>query len=176
LVLKSSKASQLEANSSTFRDGFYAGLLLAVAAGTYLFQLWQPERQVKLHSQHLVSAFKERDKEALEGFIDLEYQDQWGHDRAQLVSRLDKVLRYTRDLQIQTQGAWVEISRDRGEWHARITVEGEPSEVNTLIAQHVNAVSEPFELQWRRRSWKPWDWKLVRVTNTEFQLPAGMPF
>ena len=163
-------------NSSTFRNAFYAGLLLAVAAGTYLFQLWQPERQVKLHTRHLIAALEGRDRDAFAEFIAAEYRDQWEHDRTQLVSRLERVLRYTRDLQIQPHSAWVEISDDRGEWHARITIEGEASEVNTLIAQHVNPVAEPFTLQWQRRSWKPWDWKLVGVTNPEFQLPAGMPF
>lgn len=150
--------------------------MLAVALSVYLIQLWQPERQVQLHSLHLVAALEAQDWEEVAELIDAEYADQWGHDRPLLVSRIRAMLRYTQDLRIQAHGAWVELSDSGGEWHARITADGEENEVNAIIEQHVNAVAEPFELQWRHRSWKPWDWKLVRVTNAEFQLPAGMPF
>ena len=160
----------------SFRNGLYAGALLMVAAAAYLFQLWQPERQVKLHSLHLITALEERDWNATAEFLDVEYEDQWGHDRTRVLERLGGVMSYTRDLRVRAQSAWVECSADEGEWHARIIVEGEESEVNTVVAQYVNAVVEPFVLQWRRRSWKPWDWKLVGVTNPEFQLPPGMPF
>ena len=162
--------------NETFRNGFYAGALLAVAVGVYLFQLWQAERQVSLHSLHLVTAIEERDVEAIGEFLAPEYRDQWDHDRASLLSRLGTVLRYTRDLDVQANVAWVEVNGDEGSWHAKITIEGAETEVNTMIKQHMNAVAEPFQLQWRRQSWKPWDWQLVRVTNSEFKLPAGTPF
>ena len=160
----------------SFRNGFYAGAVLTLAAAAYLFQLWQPERQVKLHSLHLVHALEERDWDATAGFLDPDYRDQWGHDRTQVLERLRAVMHYARNLRLRANPSWVELSADQGEWHARITVEGDEGEVNTMIEQHVNAVAEPFVLQWRRRSWKPWDWKLVRVSNSEFQLPAGLPF
>jgi len=34
------------------------------------------------------------------------------------------------------------------------------------------SLGAPFELQWRRISGKPWDWKLIRVSNPELQLPS----
>ena len=163
-------------SNQTFRNGFYAGALLAVAAGVYLFQLWQPERQVALHSQHLLAALEERDVEAIAEFVDPAYQDQWKHDRRLLLSRLGAVLRYARDLDLQVNSAWVELNGDEAAWHARIIVDGGEHDVDALIEQHVNAVAEPFKLQWRRQSWKPWDWKLVSVTNSEFEPPSGMPF
>ena len=162
--------------NSTFRNGFYAGALLAVAAGVYLFQLWQPERQVSLHSIHLVEALEERDLDAVASFLNAGYQDQWGHDRASLLSRLGTVLRYARDLDVQANGAWVELNGNEAAWYAKITVQGGEGEVNAIIENHVNPVVEPFKLQWRRESWKPWDWTLVGVTNSEFQLPPGTPW
>ena len=162
--------------NQTFRNGFYAGALLAVAAGVYLFQLWLPERQVALHTQHLIEALEERDVQAVGEFVDPTYKDQWGHDRELLLSRLGAVLRYARDLDLQLNGAWTELNGDEAFWNARITVVGGEHEVDALIEQRVNAVAEPFRLQWRRQSWKPWDWKLVGVTNSEFELPPGMPF
>jgi hypothetical protein len=36
----------------------------------------------------------------------------------------------------------------------------------------VNKLPSPFELEWRRLSGKPWDWKLVGVSNPACQIPA----
>ena len=33
------------------------------------------------------------------------------------------------------------------------------------------ATAAPFELEWRRQSAKPWDWKLVRVSNASLEIP-----
>ena len=39
----------------SFRIGFYAGLIVAVIWGIYLVRLWQGQRQVELHSVHLLA-------------------------------------------------------------------------------------------------------------------------
>jgi hypothetical protein len=40
------------------------------------------------------------------------------------------------------------------------------------IKHRVNSLSAPFQLQWRRQSSKPWDWKLVRVSNRELKIDS----
>jgi Na+/H+-dicarboxylate symporter len=52
-----------------FRNGFYAGALVAVIAGIYLFQLWQPDRQVHLHSVHLATALEQKEWDDVSGFL-----------------------------------------------------------------------------------------------------------
>ena len=42
-----------------------------------------------------------------------------------------------------------------------------------MMNERQNSLSTPFELQWRHVSGKPWDWKLVRVSNPELEIPAG---
>jgi hypothetical protein len=32
---------------------------------------------------------------------------------------------------------------------------------------------EPFTFDWQQRSWKPWDWVLVRMEHRELQIPDG---
>jgi hypothetical protein len=56
---------------------------------------------------------------------------------------------------------------------ARISVEGDDSEVMAEIKQRINSLTTPFKLQWRRQSAKPWDWKLVHVSNRELQIPGA---
>lgn len=157
----------------SFRNGFYAGLLVAFGLGLYLFQLWQPERQLRLHSAHLLEALEQSDWEDAKSFIAETYQDQWGHDRALALSRLREVLQYTRELQIDAQETGFGLSAEEGTWSARIRIEAEPNEVTIYLKERVNVVEEPFELSWRRQSWKPWDWKLTRVSNSAIELPTG---
>jgi hypothetical protein len=46
--------------SVNFRNGFYAGFLVAAIAGIWLATLWQPERQIRLHTAHLFSRSRRR--------------------------------------------------------------------------------------------------------------------
>ena len=158
--------------SVTFRNAFYAGAAAAVALGLYLFWLWQPERQVRLHSEHLLEAVEDRDWEELASFIDNSYQDEWGNDRPLLLSRLRDILRYTRNLRIQTIGAGVsQMTADEADWNARVTVEADDNELTAFIKARVNGLETPFVFQWRHASGKPWDWKLMRVSNDALELP-----
>ena len=54
---------------------------------------------------------------------------------------------------------------------AKISVDGDNSEIMALIKERVNPLGSPFELEWHRKSAKPWDWKLVRVSNAELTIP-----
>lgn len=154
------------------RNQLYALAITAVAVGIYLFQLWTPERQVELHSGNLLAAIAENDAPALRDFLADSYQDDWGHDKGAVLSRLRQVVPYaTRGGQLVPLGAVVRADSTEGEWRARITIEADANELTAPLIGHVNAVREPFVLQWRRQSWKPWDWQLVRVSNPGFELP-----
>ena len=38
------------------------------------------------------------------------------------------------------------------------------------VIERVNRLTKPFELHWRHESWRPWDWKLVQVSNPALEL------
>lgn len=155
----------------SFRTGLYIGLVVAVGLGLYLFQLWEAGHQVRLHSEHLLRALEKKQWSKVENFLDPAYADQWEHDRATVVTRLRQVLPYARNLRIHAREVIVRAAEGEGDWRARVTLEAEPNEVSTFIQQRVNTLDAPFELRWRRVSKKPWDWKLVRVTNPALRLP-----
>ncbi len=160
----------------SFRNGFYAGLLMAIVAGIYLLQLWQPERQIELHSLHLLRAIERNDAGAIGDFIDSDYKDQWQHDRPLLLARLRAVLRYTRNLHLKPREPLVVPTSSGPEWRARITASGDENEVMRMITDRINPLNEPFRLQWRKQSWKPWEWKLVHASNEALDLPADVGF
>ena len=155
-------------------NAFYAAALTAVAAGVYLFQLWSAERQIELHSLHLLEALEENDASGISDFVAETYQDDWGHDKALLLERLRQIAPSGRDGRLVVRDAAAQANGGEGEWRARITIETDANELTAPMIERVNSVPEPFVLRWRRESWKPWDWKLARVSNPSFELPREL--
>lgn len=160
----------------SFRTGLFVGLVAAIAVGLYLFQLWDAGNQVRLHSEHLLVALEKKQWSTVNDFLDPTYADQWGHDRALVLSRLQQVLPYAKNLQIHAREVIAQATDGAGDWRARITLEAEPNEVSAFILSRVNPLQEPFTLTWRRASGKPWDWQLVRVTNPALELSNADAF
>jgi hypothetical protein len=158
----------------TFRSGFYLGLALAIAVGLYLARLWTAERQVQLHTQHLMQCLEGRNWTKFTSFLADEYKDQWGQDRTLVLQRSRALFGYLRGVRITATGADVQAGGRAGFWRARIAIEGaENSELASMVKERVNRLNSPFTLDWRQVSWKPWDWKLVRVSNDALELPQG---
>jgi hypothetical protein len=158
--------------SFTFRDGFIGGAILALGLGIYLVWLCQPDHQVQLHTDHFIRAVEERDWTAMQNAIAADYSDDWGDNRERLLERMREVLQFTRNMRVHSIAPNISVEGPSGSWSARIEVEGDDSEVMTEIKQRINSLTTPFKLQWHRQSAKPWDWKLVHVSNRELQIPG----
>jgi hypothetical protein len=152
-----------------FRHGLYAGLLLAAIVGIFLARLWQPERQVQLHTAHLLAQIEKKNWSGVAAFIGDGYQDRWGHDRPGLLERLRQVFRFVGNPQITATDVGIRADSAKGRWRARITIKG-AGEFAPVIEERVNSLTAPFELEWRRGSSKPWDWRLVRVENAALEI------
>lgn len=155
--------------SISFRGGFLVGLALALCIGLYLVWLWRPARQVSRHMEH---AIEHKDWAAAGNFIGSDYQDQWGDDRALVLERLREGFRYVRGPRIIAANPNVQVETRRAVWTSRVTVYSIDDNVMQLLDERVNSLPAPFELEWHRLSGKPWDWKLVRVSNSAFEIPA----
>jgi hypothetical protein len=159
----------------SWRTGFYAGVGLTLLTGLFLVWLWQPERQVDRHTEHLLRKLEQKNWAAAADFIANEYKDQWGDDRSLVLARTQEVFQYVHGIKIQAlEPVTVTTDGRRGTWKARIVFTGNAGdEGTTLLKERVNSLSTPFELKWRQMSGKPWDWKLVYVGNSELQIPAA---
>ena len=156
-----------------FRFGYLTGLLLALLLGFYLIQLWQPRNQIRLHNQHFLQALEARDWSDVAAVVDPTYLDQWGQDRTLVLERVREVLRLLRKLRVENHERSIRVAGATGIWVGRILLHADESEFSPGITQRVNKLEEPFEFRWRRASWKPWDWKLVRASNAALELPAN---
>lgn len=154
----------------SFRTGFYAGLVIAVIWGIYLARLWQGQRQVELHSIHLLAAVEKHDWKAVGEFVGSDYRDQWGNDRALLLERLREVFRALPNARIEFNVVSVRTGKGRGSWTARITLNS-TGEFADYFQKQVNSLESPFEFEWQRGATWPWDWKLVAVRNPALEIP-----
>ena len=158
----------------SLRGGFCGGLVLALCIGLFLIWLWRPEHQVRLHTENFFHAIDHRNWEAVADFVGNDYQDQWGDDKTRLLERMREGFRWVRGSRILAPNPAVQIETQRATWIGKITVYSSDDGVMELLDERVNKLPTPFELEWHRLSGKPWDWKLVRVSNSTFELPAEM--
>jgi hypothetical protein len=84
--------------------------------------------------------------------------------------------RWVRDSTITAPDAMVRVETPRGFWSGKINVYSNDDGVMQLLDERVNRLPAPFELEWHHVSGKPWDWKLVRVSNPVFQIPADVSY
>ena len=158
----------------TFRGGFFGGLALALCIGLYLIWLWRPQHQVRLHTENFFHAIDGRNWETVADFIGSDYHDQWGDDRARVLERMREGFRWIRGSRIMASGPAVQIETRRAIWIGKIALYSSDDGVMEVLDQRVNKLPTPFELEWRRLSGKPWDWQLVSVSNSGFEIPADM--
>jgi hypothetical protein len=157
----------------SFRNGFYAGLIVAVIWGLYLGRLWQPSRQVELHNVHLLAQIENKNWKAVGQFIDSDYRDRWGNDRALLLDRLRDVFRALSNPRIDFTGATMRFDDGHGHWSAKINLKAS-GEFADFIEGRVNSIDSPFEFEWHRGTTWPWDWKLVAVKNAALEIPEAV--
>jgi hypothetical protein len=161
--------------TSWWRNGFYTGTGLALVIGLFLLWLWQPERQVNRHTEHLLRTLEQKNWAAAGDFIGVDYKDQWGDDRSLVLARTQEVFRSLRGIKVHAvDPVVVSTEKQRGIWRGRIVFSGGAGDEETvLLKEQVNSLSTPFQLEWRQMSAKPWDWKLVYVSNPGLEIPAG---
>jgi len=158
----------------SFRAGFSGGLAVVLCIGAYLMWLWRPEHQVRLHAQNFFRAIEHRNWDVVADFINDDYHDQWGDDRARVLERMREGFRWVRGARIITSNPTLQVETRRAVWAGKVMLYSTDDGVMELLDERVNKLPTPFELEWHRLSGKPWDWKLVRVSNSAFEIPADI--
>jgi len=138
--------------------------------------LWQPERQVLLHQDHLLDAAEIRNWKRFDQFIANNYADRWGHDKAFLVRESSEVLRQFFGLTIKRDRVECRVQGDRATVLDHLKLEGKGTPIAVLAASTVNELQEPFSFEWKRQSWKPWDWVLISADQPQLNLDRTEAF
>jgi len=140
----------------------------------YSARLWQPERQVRLHTAHLLKAVEGRQWKKVDSFVADNYSDRWKHDKTFVLRASNEVFSQFLFLTIHGETLQCEISGSTGVTHDRVKISGSGGPLSELVVQEVNRLQQPFVFTWERRSWKPWDWQLTRFDQPELAIPQGL--
>ena len=143
---------------------------LFVAWTLYCLWLWQPERQVLKHHEHFIKAAENRNWRRVEAFIDARYSDRWGHDKAFLLRESREILRQFFALSIESTVGSCEVIGDTATVPATLKIAGTGTAITEYAKNEVNALREPFVFEWKRQSWKPWVWTLMRVDQPQLRM------
>ena len=149
--------------------------IAAVAASTiWLIQLWQPARQVELHTLNLLQRASARDWTTVERMMSPDYRDAWGHDRATSIDQARLLFSHFFALHIAATGP-LQISGGSGERSASgpLGVFGSGSPVAHAVMDEVRSVREPFEFRWQKSGGWPWAWLLVEFRHKDLAGRRG---
>jgi len=140
-----------------------AAALLALAL--FLLWLWKPERQVRLHTSHFLKNVERRNWDSARKFLAEDYTDRWDHTAESAMVDAREAFRQFLFLTVENRTDSCEMAGDRATARTVVKVSGNGGPVAQLVMERVNTLSGPFTFDWRKASWKPWDWQLVRVDH-----------
>jgi hypothetical protein len=150
--------------------------LLLAAITLYLLWLWQPERQVRLHTTHFLKNVERRNWDKASLFIAANYTDRWGHDKEFVLRDSGEVLRQFLFLTIENKTLACELNGGSAITRTVLKISGSGGPLAELVMRRVNTLREPFVFEWRRQSRAPWDWQLTRVDQPELDIGAAELF
>jgi hypothetical protein len=150
-----------------------AALALAGLA-VFLVILWSPERQVRLHQEHLLGAISDKNWARFAAFIGEDYSDRWGHDKAFVTQAAHEAFSQFFALEASMENPVLTVRDGNGEVSARVVAKGSGGPLAQMVVEKLQELREPFAFHWQKRSWKPWDWKLVRIDHPTLEVPAEL--
>lgn len=144
------------------------------ALGIWLAWLWQPERQVRLHSETLIRSVERRNWRKVETLLADKYTDRWEHDKGFVVGALRQVFQQFIFLDIQHE--IVAADAISGRATANVKISGQGGALAQIVMTKVNALGPPFTFTWEKRSGWPWDWQLVAVDHPTLEPRVDSTF
>lgn len=148
--------------------------LLLLGLAVFLFVLWSPERQVRLHQEHLLAAVSDKKWARVASFIAEDYSDRWGHDKAFVVRAAGEVFAQFFALELSMQDPVLSAHDGNGEVSARLIAKGSGSPFAQMAIDTLQGLPEPFTFRWQKRSWKPWDWSLTHIDHPTLEIPSEL--
>jgi len=142
------------------------GAFLAVAALIWAVWFYQPERQLERTHHRLIKALESRNWKKIRDITTDDFH-------AGVYNKTDALDLGREILQpfFSIQFTEHEKKRIPQGFQSRITMEGKGAGHAEAVISGVNSQGEPFVFSWQRMSWKPWDWRLVRVDHPILSTP-----
>ncbi len=153
-----------------------AAVAAFVAFVLYLLWLWQPERQVRLHTSHFLKKVERRNWDGARKFMADDYQDRWGHNKESAIADAREAFRQFLFVTVENRTDSCELAPDSATTRTVIKISGNGGPVAQLVMERVNTLHGPFVFGWRKAGWAPWDWALIGVDHPELSTERSMGF
>jgi len=151
-----------------------AAIVLLAAMAAWLFFLWQPARQVELHTSNLLARASSRDWDAVAAMMAKDYSDTWSHDRTSAIDEARQLFSHFFALHIVPLHP-LRVSEIADEFSARapIGVFGTGTAVAEAVIEEVREAGGEAGFIWRKAGPWPWRWELSEVRHEK--LSARWP-
>jgi hypothetical protein len=141
-----------------------------VAWAVWLFLLWQPARQIELHTRNLLARASARDWPAVEAMMAPDYRDAWNGDRLAAIDEARRIFSHFFALQIvPLESPRIAGGAGNRSASAPLGIFGSGTAIAHEIMDEARDVKGPFELRWRKNGPWPWQWVLAEVRHEEFE-------
>lgn len=138
----------------------------------WLLWLWQPERQVRLHTTHFLKKVEQRNWAAARTFLAEDYTDRWKHDKTSALGDAREVFSQFLFLTIQNHTEDCTVQGSNATTHTRVKISGQGGPLAQLVVEKVNVLRQPFAFTWRRVGRAPWNWELTFIDQPELDADA----
>ena len=146
---------------------FCAGLAL-LAGGFILIYTSRPDRALARSWDEFIANIESRDASAIASFLAKDYTDTWGYTQQTLPPDLKRMMRSFTQLKLALSDVTIERTGTSAVITAKVKMSASGYfHVDDAVRQ-VNALEEPFVLQWKREGWLPWKWRVSRIEQPQF--------
>ena len=142
----------------------------------WLLWLWQPERQVRLHTTHFLKKVEQRNWNGARSFLAEDFKDRWGHDANASISDAHEVFSHFLFLTIENRTDHIDWQGADGTARTVVKITGTGDPIAQMVMERVNTLHEPFAFTWRRTGRAPWAWKLVFIDDPALNIDTSGAF
>jgi hypothetical protein len=123
----------------------------------------------------LIKAASDRKWDKVKAYMADDYRDDWGNDRDQAVKAGSDVLKNFLTLEITEEDASIDRKGTEATVSSQLRLSGRGNALGEEIKERANSFQGHFRFAWSRKSWKPWDWKLVSISQPEIDTTTWTP-
>jgi hypothetical protein len=146
----------------------------------WLAWLWQPERQVRLHTTHFLKKVERRDWEGVRAFLAADYSDRWDHDGLSAVADARAVFAHFLFLTVESRVVECEwqwpSQRPMMAARAVVKISGTGDPLAQMVMEKVNTLQAPFAFTWRKSGRMPWEWQLTHIEQRALNVEPNASF
>ncbi|MCH1407438.1 MAG: hypothetical protein L7V87_00255 [Verrucomicrobiales bacterium] len=165
------KKSQSNSQKHVSCSGSAKWILLASVAGVLgltIFVILQsrPSKMIATKQSDLIVGIEKRSPGRIERLVAENYSDRWGFDREDAVNAIVDVGSQFLALVVTEDEKETVIDGKEATVTARLTFGGNPvGPAGHEVVKRLNQLDEPFVFTWKKESFLPASWRLVRIDN-----------